>query len=48
MMNEIAKNIAAILANISAINIINEIASTVVGLLANNVNNILYIANIFS
>ena len=39
MINEIAKNIAAILANISAINIINEIASNVVGLLANNINN---------
>ena len=34
-----AKNIVAILENIPAINIINEIASNVVGLLANNINN---------
>ena len=39
MINEITKNIAAILANIPAINIINEIASNVVVLLANNTNN---------
>ena len=45
MINEMAKNIAAILANIPAINIINEIASNVIGLLANNIDN--EIANIY-